>query len=585
MNILNTIIQKPNTNIYTIKPQEKKEVKRNVFTPIDTTNLIKPDRPTKSYIINDPFYMAPVNFLTDIKENVVNIAKATTGKSNDHDLGRINDFSMKAGALALAGYLFAHGKTSLSKSMEFVGFGTFFASMALWPKLFIQAPLKAMYGIDVHQKYMDNEGRKKMFFQDPQYIPWDLYTDEQLSQLGDRLGVPRDIHNRNEVIKKKAHKIALQGNTLWMLTAGFATPLMSALMCNGIEKIVTPRSERTSFPNNIFGAFASSIEKMRIDKIEKMMKNLDSNVAKKVATLDDSELSSYLRCFEGSEMDEAAFDDLLDKMQSSTDVNESAAKRAQVMELFEVTKVEPKADAEYIDEFWQKYNVQKVANKYQTTWSELLSKEQLEALAKENGETVSVRTFWEKLTAYIDSKQFGMDEGLTYKTNISKIIGDYKTTEKRIVTKDFIQNVLRLNRKIYEHSLRLNAMDKYYDLFMGNDSIIVNRRTNVQNAFFNSLEYTKKEIAQARLQGVMPLELLQSKIEALVANIKPKDGEEAVDATKYTEAVRKIHRAILDFDTIFLPDSPDGSPQGVKKAYLDMVNKFIKRESEVGGDK
>ena len=90
MNILNTMIQKPNINLYQPNSQNRQDSRQNIFMPIATTNLIKPDRPQKSYIVNDPFYMAPINFVTDIKENIVNIVKATTGKSNDHDLGRIN---------------------------------------------------------------------------------------------------------------------------------------------------------------------------------------------------------------------------------------------------------------------------------------------------------------------------------------------------------------------------------------------------------------------------------------------------------------------------------------------------------------
>lgn len=224
----------------------------DTFEPIATIGLRKPDEPQRSYIVDSPFYMAPFNFINDIKENIVNIKNGIQGKSNDHDLGRMNDFAMKVGGLLLAGYLFTQGKTKMAKSMEFIGWGAFFGAMALWPKLFIQAPIKAMHGVDIHQRYVDNEGRNKMFFQDPQYIPWNLYSDEELSALGDRLGVPKNIHNRNEIIKKKAHKIALQGNTLWMLTAGFATPLLASMACNGAERLFSPSQNK--FVNSMYKA-------------------------------------------------------------------------------------------------------------------------------------------------------------------------------------------------------------------------------------------------------------------------------------------------------------------------------------------
>lgn len=586
MNILNTIVQKPNTNIYAARVQDKKETKQNIFVPIDTTNLIKPDRPEKSYIINEPFYMAPINFVTDIKDNLVNIAKATTGKSNDHDLGRINDFSMKAGALALAGYLFAHGKTSLSKSMEFVGFGAFFASMALWPKLFIQAPLKAMYGIDIHQRYMDNEGRKKMFFQDPQYIPWDLYTDEQLSKLGDKLGVPRDIHNRNEIIKKKAHKIALQGNTLWMLTAGFATPLMSALICNGIEKIATPRSEKTSFPNNVFGAFASSIQKMRCDNVDKILKNIDETAAKKLADLDASELNAYLRALDGKDLKTVNIEELLDKMQGSSDLLERKAVKQQILDLIKPTIIVPKADNNYLNEFWDKYTNHKLNDKYQDKWSKLFTKEQIKSLAQENNEPISVQDFYQKLNTYINSVQNDINEGSKYKKALSSIIGQTEPIKQKTITNDFIQKVMRLNRKLYTHSLRLEALDKYQQLYLESvgDSIATYYNNNVQKTFFNVLNYSKEEIEIARKQGIRPIEILQSKLEELVAPPKKSNNGAKVKTDKYEEALRKIHRAILEYDRLFLPDADDGSPQGVKKVCFDLINNFTKKEAQMFED-
>ena len=122
--------------------------------------------------------------------------------------------------------------------MELIGFGSFFASMALWPKLFIQTPAKLIHGIDVFQEYEDSQGRKKKFFQDPQYIPWDIISDKQMDKLGDRLNIPKNVPNRSDLTKEKAHKIALQSNTMWMLSAGFGVPIMSAFICSGVEKLL-----------------------------------------------------------------------------------------------------------------------------------------------------------------------------------------------------------------------------------------------------------------------------------------------------------------------------------------------------------
>ena len=592
MNILNTIIQKPNTNLYQAKLQNNnQEKKQNVFAPIATTSLIKPDRPQNSYIINDPLYMLPINFVTDIKENAVNIVKATTGKSNDHDLGRINDFSMKAGALALAGYLFTQGKTSLTKSMEFVGFASFFASMALWPKLFIQTPLKAMYGLDIHQKYMDNEGRKKMFFQDPQYIPWDLYTDEQLSQLGDRLGVPRDIHNRNEVIKKKAHKIALQGNTLWMLTAGFATPLMCALMCNGFEKIVTPRSERSTFPNNIFGAFASSIEKMRIDNAENNLKKMTATAGAKAAKLEQSQLSSFLRLHIGEELTTDIINNIQKRLHNSDDVLEPEVIRNQIKALISTIRTIPETSNTYIQTIWEKIAEHRFENtEIQKGWRDLISLDTLKSLSIEDGKQIPVENFMDKLSTYIYENSKNTDMEDYFAQSIDEIIENVNNAllkknleqgkitqyvESKPITEEFIQKILRLDRNIYENTLRLDALNKYQMLYLGDvgDSIATNRWQNVSKAFFEILNYTKSEIKTAKTSGATSLALLQKKLEEIAA-----------DDRQYDIAVKKIQRAILDYDELFIPDTEDGSPQGIKKIITNLINEYSEKVSTMFKD-
>ncbi len=212
---------------------------------LNSQNKIQPLNP-KGRLLKSRIVGSPIEYVKDLKTDVIGISKGVRGKANDHELGKMNDLAMKAGSLGLAAYLFAKNPFKLKRTMEFVGFGTFFASMALWPKLAIQAPLKARTGVDIHQKYEDSYGRKKMFFQDPQYIPWDLVSKEELNKMGDKLGVPKDIKNRDEVTKLQAQKIAVQGNTLWMLTAGFAAPIMSALSCNLIERGLLPLQEKSA---------------------------------------------------------------------------------------------------------------------------------------------------------------------------------------------------------------------------------------------------------------------------------------------------------------------------------------------------
>lgn len=246
--LLNNILVKPSQN-KTTQPLPAVKLDLNTQTKIQPLN-------PKGRMLKSQLFGSPVEYVKDMGKDIVNIKNGAKGKANDHELGRMNDLAMKTGSLALATYLFVKNPLKLKKTMEFVGFGTFFAAMALWPKLAIQSPLKARTGVDIHQRYQDSYGRKKMFFQDPQYIPWDLVSKEELNKMGDRLNIPKDIKNRDEVIKQKAQKLAVQGNTLWMLTAGFATPLISALSCNLAERAILPLQE-----------------KMAIDKTQTMIKD------------------------------------------------------------------------------------------------------------------------------------------------------------------------------------------------------------------------------------------------------------------------------------------------------------------------
>lgn len=190
--------------------------------------LLKSRNPVSSFIIAT----------ADTGKDVVELGKAlATGKSNDNQLGRFNDLGMKLGSLGIASYLFTRRGTGTKGLMEFIGAGAFFASMAAWPRLFISEPLKLRYGFDIRQQYIDAQGRKKRLFLDNQFIP-DLYSDEQIDKIADKMGVDKKLPDYKELTKEKMRTVALQGNTLWMLTAGFS-PLLTSMICNLSERGVT----------------------------------------------------------------------------------------------------------------------------------------------------------------------------------------------------------------------------------------------------------------------------------------------------------------------------------------------------------
>ncbi len=214
---------------------DKKDRNLDIEYVLSNRTFIKPLK-SRGHLVNGGLLSLPAETGKRLIYDAKSFGKSVTGKANDHELGKINDIGMKIGGLMIAGYLMTRKQAPLAKAMELVGFASFFAAMSIWPKVALQWPAQLIHGFNIRQKYEDSFGREKMFFQDPQYLPWSLYSDEKINKIGDWMGVPKDMNNRRDFIQEKMKKVAVQNNTMWMLTAGFATPVLSALMCNVCEK-------------------------------------------------------------------------------------------------------------------------------------------------------------------------------------------------------------------------------------------------------------------------------------------------------------------------------------------------------------
>lgn len=193
--------------------------------------------PKGSLVHRNPIQSAASGFKNTGKD-IVNLGKALKdGTADDCSLGRLNDIGMKLGGFGIAAYLATRKNTPKAKIMEFIGAGVFFSMMQLWQKIFIATPIKARFGIDINQKFTDSLGREKELYLDNQYIP-QLRSQEELEVLADKLGLPKDMAYRKEYAQEQERRIALQGRTLNMLTAGIGVPVMTALTCNRIEKYI-----------------------------------------------------------------------------------------------------------------------------------------------------------------------------------------------------------------------------------------------------------------------------------------------------------------------------------------------------------
>lgn len=292
-NLLNSIIA--NTGI---KPFEDKSAQSPEFS-YESEGKIKP-LANKAKLLPSSFIGSPYEYAKDLKKDIFSIGKAVKGEANDHELGRINDLGIKAGSLGIASYLFYKNPFKLSKTMELVGFGAFFASMSLWPKLAIQMPIKARTGVDFQQEYIDSQGRKKRLYQDPQYVLTDMLPRKDLNRIGKKMGVDENLPDRDNFIKERAHKTAVQANTLWMMTAGIATPIMTALTCNVAEKILKPHLEKSELEKTKEACFSSSIKEEDLkERQEKALKAFQDFIKhNKNNTIDDKMVDTISKQFD-----------------------------------------------------------------------------------------------------------------------------------------------------------------------------------------------------------------------------------------------------------------------------------------------
>ena len=181
------------------KPAQNQPAATQVQTPIKEKGLeylpavtitppnleptgIKPHSPAGRLIKENIFQSA----VSTVK-NYGNCAKyfydaAFKGEGTDYSVGKINDLTVRAGSLGIAGILAATKAFPFAKGMEFVGLATWFGSMALWPRI-IGIPIKAKTGVDINWKYEDSYGRRKPFLQDPQYLAWDLLSQAEHDEM------------------------------------------------------------------------------------------------------------------------------------------------------------------------------------------------------------------------------------------------------------------------------------------------------------------------------------------------------------------------------------------------------------------
>lgn len=497
-NVLNSIIANQPVN-----PLKKDELSSFTF---DSNGRIKP-LPDKGKLLPSRIFGSPIEYVKDLKQDVVNIGKAAKGKANDYELGRINDVAMKAGSLGLAAYLFVKNPLKMSKAMEFIGFGSFFASMALWPKLAIQAPLRARTGVDIHQKYVDSQGRKKMLHQDPQYDLTDLYSREDLDKMGEKLGVDKNLPDRDNFIKQRAKKTAVQGNTLWMLTAGAATPVMSALICNRLEKPVAKAIEK-------YDLISSSIQ---------MRKGAGQGpIAKAKQYLSEISLNRFIQNNADRTMDDKLIAELSAKLGGKAN---SASLQDAIKEQLRLMKANVKFDESFVREAVSGKVPQDVFTTLTDKQRELLDK----AIAEGSTKGIS-----EVLSSAVQGTKHQKEQ---LKKTIVKVIDSARKAKETPTLSQVAGKIQSMHSSISQFASDKAVLDKFVNARIGDRSgtYIANQWGRVGNKLIKTLKLSTKEL-KALSQGNM--DVLTEKLSQLASN-----------EIEYDKAVNELMSLIGDYES------------------------------------
>lgn len=491
---------------------------------LDNRTFIKPLK-GKGKLISGNILYAPIDTFKNATYSLKALKHAATGKANDHELGKINDIGMMTGGLAIAGYLWHKKPTPLTKGMEWVGLGSFFASMAIWPKLAIQLPAYLIHGVNVQKEYEDSFGRRKPFYQDPQFIPWDLYSDEKIDKIGDRLGVPKNIPNRRDFIQEKMKKIAVQNNTLWMLTAGFATPIMSALICNQAEPLLLKyqNNQKNKKADRILANLDNHSKKYQTNPTEKTLKTIIEKHANKPV---NQELMDIITEAFTENMDPVTSDYfkkdlkalLLNNQYSVFDttaqnISDNIARQFKDKGFSEEFLKAVLPDKEAMVQLFKNNNFS--GNKFSQTEFQTISSTILEEI------TNRVNNF----NALNPNNAEDLDDVITIlmrsnKDNENSITKGLKEVRASVFDTT-IQERLTKAAKIFDKFRAKNlALDEYAIIKVGAapETVIANYWNNVSNDLLKTLNITPKEIEKVRFNRNLMGGLLREKIEKIVSD-------------------------------------------------------------------
>lgn len=509
----------------------------------------------KGHLVHTPLWKAPVVAVEDLYQNIKNVGQGLKGKSNDHELGQMNDLAMRAGGLALAGYLATTRMLPAKKGMEFVGFASFFASMILFPKLFINAPIKAMYGFDWDQKYVDSYGRKKPFHMDPQYTPYDLYAPEKLEAIGDKMGVDQDMENRQDFIKRKMTKIATQANTIWMLTAGLATPIMSALISSGVEKGLNE---------------AQKIRKT--NQVNKNLKNVDTIANKRADKKGLEALGKFLSVHKDKPVNEEFVSQLMKLVDKGNSLKiENTLK-------MDLKKILSANNTQNIAEFLGDIEI-KVPETIgsETMISHTFTKENIEKCltgGKKNLNNIAINVdtiddIKNRLVSLFKSETKHYDDELIPSLNqaFTNSVNAKLKKPPIILTRENIDAIEDIFKALDSFKIKKNILSEYilHRIVKKEDSVMARQWKKTAEGIMNVLGFSDEELKQMKKAPAKAREVMEAKMTEIATD---------KDDTKYKKVLGDIAELINKFDEAIEQGVSKESKKGFRAETEEIIGKF-----------
>ena len=514
---------------------------REATGTIRTDNNVKP-LPAQGHLVHDYIVTVPKYFLKDAAYDIKAIKDGFQGNANDHQLGRLNDVGLKLGGIGIATTLAARTKNPMLRIMEYAGLGAFLASMSLYPKVAINAPSRIVQGFDIGKEYIDDQGRKKTVLQDPNYVPFDMYQGEypgeDLDIIGDRMGLPRGIKNRNDLIKEQMRKIAIQNNTLWMMTAGVATPVIAALMCCGLEKMISPALEsarNVKYNSQIKNALAKTT-------------NMSDDVNSISANSLSKEVKKIVENYKGKELPEAEFNNLVRMFTIEMDANASEGVKEDLTKLFRngnsyslqdntsdkiissIKKNIPSRNQAVLEKIFVPTNEE--ASAILDKYGKNITSEQLMNIKGEFRQLFESKMAAEKGVSQETLKAYQNEV-------LEKISNKLQKHPSQVVDESKIKNVVDFAKVLGEFKENQKVLDKCksFKIEYAPETVLAKSYGKFESTLLDVLDIKFKDLKQMRQSEKYTQEILDKKLQEL-----------AKDDVKYQKAVEKLTEVMSDME-------------------------------------